>query len=61
MPRPTENTTVALITGATGAIGQAIARQLAQHQFEVVIAARDKAKANRPADHSGNRQQPRAL
>jgi NAD(P)-dependent dehydrogenase (short-subunit alcohol dehydrogenase family) len=45
MPRPTENTTVALITGATGAIGQAIARQLAQHQFEVVIAARDKAKA----------------
>jgi NAD(P)-dependent dehydrogenase (short-subunit alcohol dehydrogenase family) len=35
-----------LITGATGAIGKAIARQLAEHtDFEVVLAARDEAKA----------------
>jgi retinol dehydrogenase-13 len=35
-----------LITGATGAIGEAIARQLAEHtDFEVVLAARDEAKA----------------
>jgi NAD(P)-dependent dehydrogenase (short-subunit alcohol dehydrogenase family) len=35
-----------LITGATGAIGKAIARQLAEHEtFEVVLAGRDEAKA----------------
>jgi NAD(P)-dependent dehydrogenase (short-subunit alcohol dehydrogenase family) len=36
---------VALVTGATGAIGQAIARQLARRQGEVVLACRDEAKA----------------
>lgn len=36
---------VALITGATGAIGKAIARQLAAEQFEVVLAVRNKGKA----------------
>jgi NAD(P)-dependent dehydrogenase (short-subunit alcohol dehydrogenase family) len=37
---------VALVTGATGAIGKAIARQLAGHkEFEVILACRDEAKA----------------
>lgn len=39
---------VALVTGATGAIGKAIARQIAAHpDFEVVLACRDEAKAER--------------
>ncbi len=39
---------VALVTGATGAIGKAIARQIAAHpDFEVVLACRDQAKAER--------------
>jgi len=43
------NTTqVALITGATGAIGRAIAGQLAKHQeYAVVLACRDEKKAER--------------
>jgi NAD(P)-dependent dehydrogenase (short-subunit alcohol dehydrogenase family) len=37
---------VALVTGATGAIGKAIARQLAEHEsFEVVLACRHEEKA----------------
>jgi len=37
---------VALVTGATGAIGKAIARQLAEHKvFEVVLACRHEEKA----------------
>jgi len=41
-------TRVTLVTGATGAIGQAIARQIAARpRFEVVLACRDEAKAER--------------
>ena len=51
---------VALVTGATGAIGKAIARQIAARgQFEVVLACRDEAKAERAvteiAAATGNR------
>ena len=39
---------IALITGATGAIGKAIARQIAARpRFDVVLACRDAAKAER--------------
>ncbi len=38
-------TYVAIVTGATGAIGQATARQLAEKQYEVVLAVRNEAKA----------------
>jgi NAD(P)-dependent dehydrogenase (short-subunit alcohol dehydrogenase family) len=39
---------VALVTGATGAIGKAIARQLAAHiDYEVVLACRNEEKARR--------------
>jgi len=38
---------VAMVTGATGAIGKAIARQLAAGGFEVVLACRDNEKAAR--------------
>ncbi len=45
---------VALVTGGTGAIGKAIARQLAvEHGFEVVITARDESKARRTTDEIG--------
>ena len=37
-------TRVAIVTGATGAIGQAIARQLAQQDFEVVLLGRNEQK-----------------
>ena len=38
---------IALVTGATGAIGKAIAYQLASRDFKVVIAARDESKAQK--------------
>jgi retinol dehydrogenase 12 len=40
----------ALVTGATGAIGKAIAGKLARAGFEVVLACRDEAKAKRAVD-----------
>jgi len=40
----------AIVTGATGAIGKAIARQLASNGFRVTIVARDEAKAAKTVD-----------
>ena len=47
MPEPKQShSTVALVTGATGAIGEAIARQLAERSaWEVVLVCRNQAKA----------------
>ncbi len=46
-----ENTNkVAMITGATGAIGKAIARQISEQNYEVVLAARDEKKAKQAVD-----------
>ncbi len=42
-----DETRLAMVTGATGAIGQAIARQLADQQYEVVLACRNEEKAAR--------------
>ena len=50
----------AIITGATGAIGQAIARQMAEKGFSVTLVARDENKAGRTVSEiiqtTGNKQ-----
>ena len=47
-PEMRHGTKVAVVTGATGAIGKAIARQLAEQQdFEVIVACRDAGKGQR--------------
>jgi retinol dehydrogenase-13 len=40
----------AIITGATGAIGTAIARQMAEKGYKVFVVARDESKARRTVD-----------
>lgn len=45
MTKDNRRTQVAVVTGATGAIGKAIARQLAEHKYEVVLAVRNESKA----------------
>jgi retinol dehydrogenase-13 len=44
---------VALVTGATGAIGKAIAAGLARRNFKVVVVARDRLKGERTATGIG--------
>jgi retinol dehydrogenase-13 len=54
MPPASNHHRIALVTGSTGAIGKAIARQLAvDHGFEVVITARDERKARRTVQEIG--------
>ena len=53
MKSSNDNAPVAIVTGATGAIGQAIARQLAERDFTVVLAARDETKAKRAVAEIG--------
>lgn len=49
----------AIITGATGAIGKAIARQLAEREFKTILACRNEKKARNAVDEikkaSGNK------
>jgi len=40
----------AIVTGATGAIGKAIARQMAEQGYHVTIIARDETKARRTVE-----------
>lgn len=46
----TNSNQVAIVTGATGAIGKAIARQIAEQNYEVVLAVRDEKKAKQAVD-----------
>ncbi len=54
-----QNMKTAIITGATGAIGKAIARQMAGHGFKVTMIARDEFQAKKVVDEiiaaTGNR------
>lgn len=45
VPTSSDRSVVALVTGATGAIGRAIARQLAEKRIEVVLGCRDQTRA----------------
>ena len=57
---PNQNNPIAIVTGATGAIGRAIARQLAAKNYQVILAARNEAKARQAVEDimqaTGNKQ-----
>ena len=44
------NKNTAIVTGATGAIGTAIARQMAEKEFNVFVVARDENKARKTVE-----------
>ena len=48
--KPLKMKKTAIVTGATGAIGKAIASQIARHGFKVSIVARDENKARKVVD-----------
>jgi NAD(P)-dependent dehydrogenase (short-subunit alcohol dehydrogenase family) len=51
IPTSPEQAGVALVTGATGAIGGAIARQLAAKGIEVVLGCRNQSRAEQAVEH----------
>jgi NAD(P)-dependent dehydrogenase (short-subunit alcohol dehydrogenase family) len=50
VPTSSGSATVALVTGATGAIGRAIARQLSEKGIEVVLGCRDQTRAEQAVE-----------
>lgn len=61
MTKADDKTLVALVSGASGGIGEAIARELIAASYHVVGAARDKTKLKRLADELGQAFYPMVL